>query len=127
MHDNVQFARENGFAQTILGRRRYLRDINSANAVVRGFAERNAINAPIQGSAADMIKVAMINNHHELKRRNLKSKMILQVHDELVFDAHKTELEELKSIIFDKMVNAIPMNVIIEAEIGMGDNWLAAH
>ena len=127
MHDNVQFAREHGYAQTILGRRRYLRDINSANAVVRGFAERNAINAPIPGSAADMIKVAMINIHHELIKRNMKSKMILQVHDELVFDAHKTELEELKLIIHDKMVTAIPMNVIIEAEIGTGDNWLAAH
>lgn len=127
MHDNVQFAREHGYAQTILGRRRYLRDINSANAVVRGFAERNAINAPIQGSAADMIKVAMINIHHELIKRNMKSKMILQVHDELVFDAHKTELEELKLLIHDKMVTAIPMNVIIEAEMGTGDNWLAAH
>ncbi len=127
MHDNVQFAREHGYAQTILGRRRYLRDINSANAVVRGFSERNAINAPIQGSAADMIKVAMINIHHELKNRNMKSKMLLQVHDELVFDAHKTELDELKEIIHSKMVTAIPMNVIIEAEMGTGDNWLAAH
>jgi DNA polymerase-1 len=127
MNDNIQFAREHGYAQTILGRRRYLRDINSANAVVRGFAERNSINAPIQGSAADMIKVAMINIHKELKHRNLKSKMLLQVHDELVFDAHKTELEELKEIIYTKMVTAIPMNVIIEAEIGTGDNWLVAH
>ncbi len=127
MHDNVQFAREHGYAQTILGRRRYLRDINSANAVVRGFAERNAVNAPIQGSAADMIKVAMINIHHELKNRNMKSKMILQVHDELVFDAHLSELDELKILIYDKMVTAIPMNVIIEAEIGMGANWLEAH
>ncbi len=127
MNDNVQFAREHGYAQTILGRRRYLRDINSANAVVRGFAERNAINAPIQGSAADMIKVAMIHIHQELKTRKMKSKMILQVHDELVFDAHKNELEELKVLIYDKMVNAIPMNVIIEAEIGVGANWLEAH
>ncbi len=127
MHENIQFARTHGYAQTILGRRRYLRDINSANAVVRGFAERNAINAPIQGSAADMIKVAMINIYDELVKRNMKSKMILQVHDELVFDAHKSELEELKAMVYEKMVTAIPMDVIIEAEMGTGDNWLAAH
>ena len=113
--------------QTILGRRRYLRDINSANATVRGFAERNAINAPIQGSAADLIKVAMIHIHEAMEKRKFRSKMILQVHDELVFDAHKDELEELKELIYDKMVNAIPLNVIIEAEMGVGNNWLEAH
>jgi DNA polymerase-1 len=127
MNEAIESARELGYVKTIMGRRRYLRDINSANATVRGFAERNAINAPIQGSAADMIKVAMINIHHELEKRGLQSKMVLQVHDELVFDVYKPELEEMKSLIHDKMVNAIPLNVIIEAEMGTGENWLEAH
>jgi len=127
MDGSIEFARANGYVETILGRRRYLRDINSANAVVRGFAERNAINAPIQGSAADMIKVAMINIHNEMAKRNMKSKMILQVHDELVFDVFKDELEDLKPIVKEKMVNAIKMNVPIEVEMGTGDNWLEAH
>jgi DNA polymerase-1 len=127
MDGSIEFARQNGYVETILGRRRYLRDINSANAVVRGFAERNAINAPIQGSAADMIKVAMIRIHREMKRLNLRSKMILQVHDELVFDTALDEVELLKPIIRDNMVNAIPMSVPIEVEIGTGKNWLEAH
>lgn len=127
MNKAIESARELGYVQTILGRRRYLRDINSANATVRGFAERNAINAPIQGSAADLIKVAMIHIHDAMEKRKFRSKMILQVHDELVFDAHKDELDELKKLIYDKMVNAIPLNVIIEAEMGEGNNWLEAH
>lgn len=127
MDESVVYAREHGYVQTILGRRRYLRDINSANFTVRGFAERNAINAPIQGSAADMIKVAMINIHHEFIRNNFKSRMLLQVHDELVFDAHRTEVDEIKVIIEDKMKTAIPLHVPIEVEIGTGSNWLEAH
>jgi len=127
MSDTMNFARENGFVETIMGRRRYLRDINSANQTVRGFAERNAINAPIQGSAADMIKIAMINIHKEMKAQNLKSTMTMQVHDELVFDVLKTEKEDMKAIIQDKMTNAIKLTVPIVVEIGEGDNWLAAH
>ena len=127
MDGSIEFARQNGYVETILGRRRYLRDINSANAVVRGFAERNAINAPIQGSAADMIKVAMINIHREMARLKMKSKMILQVHDELVFDVHLDEVEILKPIVKDKMINAIKMEVPIEVEMGIGENWLEAH
>ena len=127
MDKAIEQARELGYVETIMGRRRYLRNINSRNATVRGFDERNAINAPIQGSAADMIKVAMVDIHREMQKRALKSKMILQVHDELVFDAHKTEVETLKEILEDKMVNAIKMAVPIEIEIGLGDNWLQAH
>lgn len=127
MSDTMNFARENGFVETIMGRRRYLRDINSANQTVRGFAERNAINAPIQGSAADMIKIAMINIHREMKAQNLQSTMTMQVHDELVFDVVKSEKEVMKSIIQDKMANAIKLTVPIVVEIGEGDNWLAAH
>ncbi len=127
MDGSIEFARQHGYVETILGRRRYLRDINSANAVVRGFAERNAINAPIQGSAADMIKVAMINIHKEITRLNLRSKMILQVHDELVFDVHIDEVELLKPIVKEKMTNAITMLVPIEVEMGVGINWLEAH
>ena len=127
MNANIQFAREHGFVQTIMGRKRYLKDINSKNFVVRGYAERNAINSPVQGSAADMIKLAMINIHHEFKKQNFKSKMTLQVHDELVFDAHKDEVEIIKPIIYDKMIHAIKTKVPIEAEMGMGVNWLEAH
>lgn len=127
MADTMNFARENGFVETILGRRRYLRDINSANQTVRGFAERNAINAPIQGSAADMIKVAMINIHKDIQERGLQSKMTMQVHDELVFDVVKTEVEEMKEIITHRMRTAIKTSVPIEVEIGEGENWLAAH
>lgn len=127
MDESIVFAREHGYVETILGRRRYLRDINSANFTVRGFAERNAINAPIQGSAADMIKVAMITIHKEFSTRNFKSKMLLQVHDELVFDAHKDEVEQIKPVIEEKMKNAIPMKVPIVVEMGTGTNWLEAH
>lgn len=127
MSDTMNFARENGFVETIMGRRRYLRDINSANQTVRGFAERNAINAPIQGSAADMIKIAMINIHQEMKAQGLKSTMTMQVHDELVFDVLKPEKDIMKAIIQDKMANAIKLTVPIVVEIGEGDNWLAAH
>jgi DNA polymerase-1 len=127
MTDTMNFARENGFVETILGRRRYLRDINSANQTVRGFAERNAINAPIQGSAADMIKVAMINIHKDMQDQKLQSKMTMQVHDELVFDVLKTEVEAMKAIISHRMKTAIKTTVPIEVEIGQGENWLAAH
>jgi DNA polymerase-1 len=127
MQDTMIFAREHGYVQTIMGRRRYLRDINSQNATVRGFAERNAINAPIQGSAADMIKLAMIRIHQDILDQKLAARMTMQVHDELVFDVPKGEVEKLKLIIRDRMVNAMPVNVPIEVEIGEGTNWLEAH
>lgn len=127
MDEQVNFARENGYVQTILGRKRWLRDITSANATVRGFAERNAINAPIQGSAADMIKVAMVNVHQEFKKRHYKSRMLLQVHDELVFDVYKPELEEVKALVEKLMREALPLKVPVEVGIGMGANWLEAH
>jgi DNA polymerase-1 len=127
MSDTIEFARENGFVETIMKRRRYLRDINSANATVRGFAERNAINAPIQGSAADMIKFAMINIFNEINARKLKSKMTMQVHDELVFEVHKSEVEEMKALVREKMQNAMKLNVPILVEVGVGNNWLEAH
>ncbi|SEW11583.1 DNA polymerase I [Chitinophaga arvensicola] len=127
MEDQVKFASENGYVQTMLGRKRWLKDINSSNAVVRGFAERNAINMPIQGTAADMIKLAMIAIHKAFKEQNLKSRMLLQVHDELVFDAHRSELEIIKPLILDLMRNALPLAVPVEAEMGIGNNWLEAH
>ncbi len=127
MSDTMNFARENGYVETIMGRRRYLRDINSANMTVRGYAERNAINAPIQGSAADMIKIAMINIHKDMTAQNLQSKMTMQVHDELVFDVIKGEKEQVKEIITHRMKTAIKTEVPIEIEIGEGLNWLEAH
>ena len=127
MNRSIALAKERGYAETILGRRRYLRDINGSNSVVRGFAERNAINAPIQGSSADMIKIAMIDIHETLHKLKMQSKMILQVHDELVFDAHLDELDELKAIVQDKMVNALPLSVPVVVEINTGSNWLEAH
>jgi len=127
MQNQIDFARENGYVETISGRRRYLKDINSANAVVRGAAERNAVNAPIQGSAADIIKIAMINIHKKLTAENWKSKMLLQVHDELVFDVHLSELEKIKPMIKHEMENAFQMSVPLEVEIGMGKDWLEAH
>jgi len=127
MSNTMNFARENGYVQTLMGRRRYLRDINSANQTVRGFAERNAINAPIQGSAADMIKIAMINIHKEFKARKFDSRMTMQVHDELVFDVHKNEVEQVKPIIIENMKNAIKTAVPIVVEVGVGSNWLEAH
>lgn len=127
MGEVIEFAKENGYVETILKRRRYLRDINSANMTVRGFAERNAINAPIQGSAADLIKIAMINIQKDIAERGLEGKMIMQVHDELVFDVPNHEINEFKSIIENRMKNAIEMQVPIEIEIGEGRNWLEAH
>ncbi|WP_299219530.1 DNA polymerase I [uncultured Aquimarina sp.] len=127
MSEQVDFARENGYVQTVLGRRRYLKDINSANAIVRGAAERNAVNAPIQGSAADIIKIAMINIHKKLKEGNYKTKMLLQVHDELVFDVYKTELETIKSLIKSEMENAYTLAVPLDVDMGLGENWLEAH
>ena len=127
MNRSIALAKERGYAETILGRRRYLRDINASNSVVRGFAERNAINAPIQGSSADMIKIAMIGIQQELDRLNMQSKMILQVHDELVFDAHLDELDSLRKLVNDKMVNAMPLSVPVIVEINTGNNWLEAH
>ncbi len=127
MDQSIVNARTKGYVETIMGRRRYLRDINSANATVRGFAERNAINAPIQGSAADMIKIAMIHIHNDLKKMNFKTKMLLQVHDELVFDVPLEELESVQPVILERMRNAIPMKVPIEVGIGHGKNWLEAH
>lgn len=127
MDGNINFAKEHGFVETIMGRRRYLNDINSGNANVRGFAERNAINAPVQGSSADMIKIAMINIFNEMNKRNLKSKMILQVHDELVFDAHKNELDILKPLVEEGMKNAIPLKVPVVVDMNTGNNWLEAH
>ncbi len=127
MNEQIDFARENGYVQTVLGRRRYLKDINSQNQVVRGAAERNAVNAPIQGSAADIIKIAMINIHRKLKEGNYKTKMLLQVHDELVFDAHKDELEVMKKMIKTEMENAFKLDVPLDVELGVGENWLEAH
>lgn len=127
MQEQVDFARQNGYVQTVLGRRRYLKDINSANAIVRGAAERNAVNAPIQGSAADIIKIAMIRIHHKLTSENWKSKMLLQVHDELVFDVHHSELEKIQPLIKHEMEQAFTMAVPLEVEIGIGKNWLEAH
>jgi DNA polymerase-1 len=129
MDDTINFCKTNGYVETLMGRKRWLKDINSSNWTVRGFAERNAINSPIQGTAADMIKLAMINVHREFKKHNFKSKMVLQVHDELVFDAHKSEIEVIKPIILENMKNAmkLPHEVPVEAEIGVGENWLEAH
>jgi DNA polymerase-1 len=127
MDNAISIAREQEYVTTILGRRRYLPDINSRNMTVRGYAERNAINAPIQGSAADMIKLAMIRIHDWMKKEKLRSKMILQVHDELVFDAHKEELDLLKQHVTDFMQHALPMEVPMEVGLGVGTNWLEAH
>ncbi|MDF2191078.1 DNA polymerase I [Paraflavitalea sp. CAU 1676] len=129
MDDTINFARETGYVQTLMGRKRWLRDINSSNFTVRGFAERNAINSPIQGTAADMIKLAMTKIHETFKKHQFKSKMILQVHDELIFDATIDEAETIKPIILDCMRSALPLpnEVPVEAEIGGGENWLVAH
>jgi DNA polymerase-1 len=127
MENAVINAKKLGYAETILGRRRYIRDINSANATIRGFAERNAINAPIQGSAADMIKIAMINIHKEFIAQKLRSKMILQVHDELLFDVYKPEESIAKEIIINKMCSAMPLKIPVEVELGTGVDWLQAH
>ena len=125
--DQINFARENGYVQTVLGRRRYLKDINSRNAVVRGAAERNAVNAPIQGSAADIIKIAMIHIHQKLKEGNYKTKMLLQVHDELVFDVFKPELDTIKTLVKTEMESAYKLEVPLDVDLDIGDNWLEAH
>ncbi len=127
IQEQIQIARENGFVQTVSGRRRYLKDINSQNAMVRGGAERNAVNAPIQGSAADIIKIAMINIHRKLKSENWKSRMLLQVHDELVFDVHNDELEKIQPMIRHEMENAFLLDVPLEVDMGVGKDWLEAH
>ncbi|MHB0755995.1 DNA polymerase I [Polaribacter sp. M15] len=127
MSAQVDFAREHGYVETVLNRRRYLKDINSRNAMVRSGAERNAVNAPIQGSAADIIKLAMINIHNRFEKEGFKSKMLLQVHDELVFDAHKDELKIIEPIIKHEMENAFKMSVPLDVEVGLGYNWLEAH
>jgi len=123
----VDFARDNGYVETVLGRRRYLKDINSRNAVVRGAAERNAVNAPIQGSAADIIKIAMIHIHEKLQEGDYKTKMLLQVHDELVFDVYKPELEAIKTLVKTEMENAYKLEVPLDVDLDVGDNWLEAH
>jgi DNA polymerase-1 len=127
MDESVRSAQEHGYAETIMKRRRYLKNINSNNRVVRQFEERVAINMPIQGTAADMIKLAMIKIYNELKRRKTKTRMVLQVHDELVFDAHKDEVETIKPLIKNIMETALPLKVPIVVDIGTGDNWLDAH
>ena len=127
MDNSISFAKENGYVETILKRKRYLSNINSGNATVRGFDERNAINAPIQGSAADIIKIAMINIYNKLEKNKMKSKLLLQVHDELVFELYNQEKEDLKSIVRKEMMEAISFNVPLEVEIGIGNNWLEAH
>ena len=129
MDDMINYCREHGYVQTVLGRKRWLRDINSSNFTVRGYAERNAINSPIQGTAADMIKLAMVKVHKALKEKNFRSRMILQVHDELVFDAVKEEVEALKPLVLECMQSAmtLPNGVPVIAEVGEGVNWLEAH
>lgn len=129
MESTIKFAKDKGYVETLMGRKRWLRDINSSNFTVRGFAERNAINSPIQGSAADMVKLAMIKVQAAIKKHNFKSKMILQVHDELIFDALKDEATEMKELILENMENALPLpnNVPTVAEAGIGENWLVAH
>jgi len=129
MTNTVEFAQKNGYVETLMGRKRWLRDINSANFTVRGFAERNAINSPIQGTAADMIKMAMIRVQEAMKKQGFKSRMILQVHDELVFDAVREEVDALRSLIIEGMQQAMPLpnDVPVVAEAGMGENWLEAH
>ena len=127
MDDTIAFARKHGYVETVTGRRRYMRDIRSANNTIRGAAERNAINAPIQGTAADMIKIAMIHIHQELTSRKLKTRMLLQVHDELVFDLYLPEQEEVRRVGRGKMKTAIALDVSMVVEMGVGENWLEAH
>lgn len=127
MDQCIEVAREKGYVETYFGRRRYLPDIQSRNATTRGFAERNAINSPIQGTAADVIKIAMLKVQKALKAGKFRSKMILQVHDELVFDVHKSELEDMKQLVYEHMTQAVDMGVPMEVEVGIGENWLQAH
>jgi DNA polymerase-1 len=127
MDESIRKAREKGYVTTMFGRRRYLRDINSRNQVVRGNAERNAINAPIQGSAADIIKIAMVRIYEKLKFRKLKAKMILQVHDELIFEVPYSELDELREMVIHEMTNAAVLDVPLKVDWGIGKSWLEAH
>jgi DNA polymerase-1 len=127
MEKSKEIARQKGYVTTLFGRRRYLPDINSHNATVRGFAERNAINAPIQGTAADIIKVAMIHIFERFKKENIKSKMILQVHDELNFSVYPEEKEKVEAIVIEEMQKAFPLRVPLVADSGFGQNWLEAH
>ena len=127
LNNTLEFAREHLYVETLLGRRRYIRDINAQSSVLRSAAERNAINAPIQGTAADLIKVAMIRIHQEMKQRNLQSKMILQVHDELVFDARKDELEVLKPLVVKHMSGSMKLSVPLDVDINEGTSWFEAH
>jgi DNA polymerase-1 len=127
MSDQVNFAREHGYVATVLGRRRYLKDINSQNAVVRGAAERNAVNAPIQGSAADIIKLAMIRLQQRIQEDGWQAKMLLQVHDELVFEVPKTELADFQILVKKEMEQAFTLDIPLEVDLGVGQNWLEAH
>tara|TARA_B100000212_G_scaffold327704_1_gene291234 strand:- start:227 stop:1402 length:1176 start_codon:yes stop_codon:yes gene_type:complete len=127
MDKSIAKAKEQGYVETLLGRRRYLRNINAANFTMRGYDERNAINAPIQGSAADLIKIAMINIHDWIKKEKLSSKMLMQVHDELVFEVHHSEVARVKEKVKELMINAIVLEVPMEVGIGTGNNWLEAH
>jgi len=127
MDETIAFARKHGYVETITGRRRYIRDIRSLNNTVRNAAERNAINAPIQGTAADMIKIAMVHIHHELVSRALKTRMLLQVHDELVFDLFQPEEKQVRALVEEKMETAIALDVPIVVEMGVGETWLEAH
>ena len=127
MEEVIQRAKEQGYVETIYGRKRYLADINSQNSVVRGFAERNAINAPIQGSAADIIKIAMVRIQEQLEKKNLKATMTMQVHDELNFSVPKDELEVVRQLVIGEMQQAIQLKVPLIADCGVGDNWLEAH
>ncbi len=127
MDSQIHTARELGYVETMFGRRRYVPDIHSQNATVRGFAERNAVNAPIQGTAADIMKIAMIRIHSEMKQQNMQSKLIMQVHDELNFSVHTSELETMKTIITQGMQQAVSLSVPLLVELGVGKNWLEAH
>ena len=127
MDEMIGYCRTNGYIKTLMGRRRYLPDITSGNNTVRAQAERVAINAPMQGTAADIIKVAMVNIHRELKQRSMRSKLLLQVHDELVFDAHNEEAEDLKGLVRDRMEGAMQLAVPLVVDMALGKNWLEAH
>ena len=127
MERQKAFAAEHGYVETLCRRRRYLPDIRSNNSVVRGMAERNAINAPIQGTAADMIKIAMIRVYGELERRRLRSAIVLQVHDELVLDVYKPELDEVERLVRHAMLEALPLEVPLDVDVRSGNNWLEAH
>jgi len=127
MSNQINYARENGFVKTIVGRKRFLNDINSRNGMIRSSAERNAVNTPVQGSAADIIKISMIKIFNDLNKNSMKTKLILQVHDELIFEAPLDEIDEAKKIIIENMENAYKLEVPLTVDIGVGKNWLEAH